>query len=259
MRFKDPKTGTRLASIEAAFTAFCQGRYCCDEGAGTCPMCKLLEGNGALAGRKQCLAWAKANPAAFAKLVGYEVIEDKTCSTCKHNDPDDIEVCRACDADADKWEQKEDDMEKNETRLAEVLGVSAGKEFYIGIDGASYGPYVLNEKGNDVFHVLAECSICIEHLIYAINHPESIIRTPRRTPRLTESEIAIMKAVGAKYVSINKTKGHNDATLWTGDPTPAFEGASDVRFYPNKDAEVISYINGALFPSVHPGECLGLE
>ena len=76
MRFKDPKTGTRLASIEAAFIAFCD-KWACFSPTALCPMFKLLEGNGTPTGRRQCLMWAKSNPTVFAELAGYEIDKGK--------------------------------------------------------------------------------------------------------------------------------------------------------------------------------------
>ncbi len=144
--------------------------------------------------------------------------------------------------------------DKIEPRLTEVLGVATGVAFYIKIDGMSYGPYKLNEQGNDVFHVPTESSICMAHLIYAINHPESIIRSPR----LTEAERAIMRATGARWVSRDSYQNCNVVRLWDVKPKKS-EKVVGYEFEPSVGDHAWAAVYKSLFPSVNPGDCIEAE
>lgn len=94
---------------------------------------------------------------------------------------------------------------------------------------------------------------CEEDLVKIIAHPESIIRLPR----LTEPEIAIMRAVGAKYVS---SLDHEVVALWGDKPTfdADIKDGWDYTFS-FKAEHLIAGVSASLFPSMKPGDCIGLE
>lgn len=130
-------------------------------------------------------------------------------------------------------------------RLAEILGVEVGERF--NIDG-----YFQNGNTRVAFWVTEKG--CYETdppktdnssyaLLDAINHPESIIRAPR----LTEAELAICKAVGAKWVSKDE-RISQDINLWESKPKKDEIGTFSGQWF--------GRIHGALFPSVRPGDCL---
>ena len=142
-------------------------------------------------------------------------------------------------------------------RLAEVLGVEVGERFKVSdSDGGWDGDVVfhINEYGKFISGKDPGSSIA---LCCAIQHPESIIRAPH----LTEPELAICKAVGAKWVSMNAIGiGKSRVTLW--DDKPMFDGS---MFYITEDDEsfiavsTIGRINQNLFPSVHPGDLIPVD
>ena len=103
----------------------------------------------------------------------------------------------------------------------------------------------LNEKGHLIGETLVAGSVI---LCAAINHPESIIRAPR----LTETEINIMRSMGTKWASLSRNAKNERVILWQDKPEKSKNGI----FY---GAISIAYLNTALFPSVKPGECIGLE
>lgn len=145
----------------------------------------------------------------------------------------------------DKCEQKEDDMDKQDKpRLAEVLGVDIGERFAFR-DGDKELPGLYVDSDGYIWGN----GYCVSNFVLCslINHPESIIRAPR----LTEPEIAIMRAVGAKWVSRDeRINGFCD--LWENKPSVC-EG-----LYANRDKETVplASVKSRLFPTVKPGDCV---
>lgn len=126
----------------------------------------------------------------------------------------------------------------DKSRLAEVLGVEVGERFKVLRNGIEY-----------------DCVICQDgapertawEVIYAVNHPESIIRGPR----LTEPEIAIMRAVGATWVS--KYEGNIDRVdLWDMKPQKR------CGIYISYENKPVARIKDNIFPSVKSGDCIEL-
>ena len=72
--------------------------------------------------------------------------------------------------------------------------------------------------------------------------------------RLTEPEIAIMRAVGAKWVS-RDVCGSKRIELWDEKPIKNKDGA----FHPSVGNGSLAIVRESLFPSVNPGECIELE
>lgn len=73
-------------------------------------------------------------------------------------------------------------------------------------------------------------------------------------PCLTEAELAICKAVGAKWVSINDDGG--DVELW--DEEPRKENGTYFIGYPPSPFGLARIASG-LFPSLNPGDCVNVE
>ena len=174
------------------------------------------------------------------------------CTECTFYDSGNCEVCRVPvewplgKAEALTAISATDTDAARKPRLAEMLGVEVGEKFKVLRNGLEYD-CVVGQDG-------APKGTAWE-VIYAINHPESIIRAPR----LTEAELAICKAVGVKWVSKNKY-GARRVTLW--DEKPIFdEGMFSI---PEDDEHsvtigVIGRISDVLFPSVKPGDCIEVE
>ncbi len=73
--------------------------------------------------------------------------------------------------------------------------------------------------------------------------------------RLTEPEIAIMRAVGAKWVS--RDKGFDDVYLWSDKPKVSKD--YEEYYIPSNPGDCISSTQARLFPSVKSGDCIELE
>ena len=81
---------------------------------------------------------------------------------------------------------------------------------------------------------------------WAINHPESIIRVPR----LTEKELAICKAHGAKWVS-RGALGSKTVVLWDEKPECFDDGTFGSTDTAHKLARIYTR-----FESIHPGDLI---
>lgn len=143
-------------------------------------------------------------------------------------------------------------MEKNKPRLADVLGVEVGEKIKIAIPGKTETGWFQMDKNGCLKDVDNLCDLSGVYLAYAINHPETIIRTPR----LTEYELAICKAIGALWLSLDSNEDFVKAWM----DKPGIEGAGDgswIRF--NNGGNLYSFIakiRKDLFPSVHPGDLI---
>lgn len=128
-------------------------------------------------------------------------------------------------------------------RLAEVLGVEVGEKFTF-YDRELW----VDEQG--LMHDLDGCvsgyTVCD-----VVNHPESIIRAPR----LTEREIALMRAMGAEWVS-RDPRSDSQVELYSEKPSYRADG----EFVPQSGKECVAVIYDVnIFPSVKPGDLIGLE
>ena len=140
--------------------------------------------------------------------------------------------------------------ESKKPRLAEVLGVEVEEKFYVKSykNGLNSVNHLIDEYGDFVKENSASFGDAAL-LCFAINHPESIIRAPR----LTEPELAICKAVGAKWVS-RDGNSVNRVELWTARP----EQSGNCICAGTED-EFIARFNCTLFPSVNKGDCIEVE
>ncbi len=139
--------------------------------------------------------------------------------------------------------------ENKKPRLCEILGVEVEERFRVkGYDG-----YLsINPDGS--FNVLegsgCGASYC---LLRAIENPENIIRRPS----LTEPELAICKAVGAKWVSMDNFQKTCLVYLWEHEPNIGLNGK---EYVPSGEDECeLGSIKYDLFPSVKPGDCICVE
>lgn len=244
MKYRDPKTGEVFEDIIDAINNFRPD--CRDDDCESCPFGDEKEVNLPLCS----YTWLESHPAEAARLMGYEVIEDHFGDATKMP-----AVAKFATV------QKEDDMEKKDKqdvaeipisdnpakpRLAEILGVEVGEKFRIAncdglycIDGSGY-PLATSDKNTD------------SNVIYAINHPESIIRQPR----LTAEEAAIFRTLrrcGAEWASRDAhgaTK--NRVYFWNQKPKAiAAQSCFDGGY-----CGFICSLPAEALPSVRPGDCL---
>ena len=69
-------------------------------------------------------------------------------------------------------------------------------------------------------------------------------------PHLTDPEIAIMRAVGAKWVSLDANLIDESVMLWSVKPDKYGDGSF------HSPISVLAAVAEELFPSVKPGECI---
>lgn len=166
-----------------------------------------------------CTDWAHSNPLRAAELMGYEVIDDAK----------DTNV-------PTKEEENMENMEKKDKHwlLANdgdgIVCPECGMDFCVLTNDTDYFNY---------------CPYCGEKLAAPIE------------PRFTNAELEICKAVGAKWVTRDRSLGESKVIrLWIGEPEK-----NEYGNYPAIPS--ISIYLGALmaelFPTIKPGECICVE
>ena len=131
-------------------------------------------------------------------------------------------------------------------RLAEILGVNAGEKFQIPING-SIATFEITGDGH--FETTPPNMVGSTYLLLeAIERPEIIIRQSRITPE----ELAICKAVGAKWLCMDDAGFKAD--LWNTKPSKTDKGIY-VAFGVDPMARLQPYV----FPSLKPGDCINVE
>ena len=230
MKFRDTETGDVFEDIVIAKKEYCHKTDYCEK----CPI--------------GCFEFARKNPAEAARLMGYEVIEDEpydssgTCGTCEDFTPLDSAGYGRCERNGKilpsehKCEQKEDNMDKQDKPLSEwTLGEAQA--------------FCKKRTESQNWEGLgAECEGCPLNVVCAITASEWDLK---EAPRLTAPEIAIMRAVGAKWVSLDTSSMDEAVALWSDKP----ENDESGDFC--SPLSVIAIVTADLFPSVKPGECIG--
>ena len=139
--------------------------------------------------------YAIEHPEEFARLIGYEMLEDDSCKTCIHYKGESICGLYSLNVEIDPddkcvaWEKKEANMDK--PRMCEVLGVEVGERFEVeGQQGALY----VDADGYMKYDEDDRLSTSAMHI--AINHPDRIIRKPRWTEQEVERVKNLLEVVG---------------------------------------------------------------
>lgn len=171
--------------------------------------------------------------------------EPLSCGECPASKPEYLNSTTGLPA------KEESKVEK--PRLAVVLGVEVGEEFTFHYPYRTYDRVCVNSDGilrerntiTGAVHRLGSNAVC-----WLINHPESIMRTPR----LTEPEIAIMRALGATLVIRDKTNT-STVLLFKEEPKAAATDACDIpdASDPIPEEAPLAIIDCQLFPSLAPG------
>ena len=150
--------------------------------------------------------------------------------------------------------EEENNMEKKDKpRLAEVLGVEVGEKFRV--YGAAGEFWVESDGGVKTSWAKLVNPPMTTYILYAINHPESIIRAPR----LTEAELRIMQDCGARWVSRSGSSATDDCKyvkLWEAKPQKNSFGKWEETIH--LDAH-LTVIDARKFPSVQFGDCICVE
>ena len=206
-----------LETLQQAQEAFCHGPRisCCMD----CPLQKAIHE----LQLNTCNDFIKYYPDKAAKLMGLEVVEE-------------VEVAEDINALG----------KAVNPRLAEILGVNAGEKFQIPINGSIV---TFEITGDGHFETTPPNIVGSTYLLLeAIERPEIIIRQSRITPE----ELAICKAVGAKWLCMDDAGFKAD--LWNTKPSKTDKGIY-VAFGVDPMARLQPYV----FPSLKPGDCINVE
>ena len=174
-------------------------------------------------GRAVC--WMMEHPEAIEPLQGYTPEEVAFKGV-------EIDQVKAIESDR----VKEANMDK--PRICEVLGVEVGEDVkYRHTDGTEENICVC-EDGRVIISSLSCKMSTVAVLINAINHPERIIRRPR----WTEQEVERAKAIKLIYPAAYRLEEVDPLILvW------------------DKEGELLSYLDTALFLSIQPGQSYTLD
>lgn len=103
---------------------------------------------------------------------------------------------------------------------------------------------------------------------YCNAHPEEaaelmgleVVEVEEPKPRLAEQELAICKALGAKWVSKNEVCTSN-VVFWKNKPKAYCQlaGKTSKRFFEAPDSEYIGSVSAEYFPSLNPGDLVNVE
>ena len=130
------------------------------------------------------------------------------------------------------------EFEEHLPRICEVLGVKIGQRFVIADENKKYYVtafgQVLDSRGSPMSGSLL-CTI--------INNP-SLVEIPNR---LTDTEIATCKFLGARFVTMDAAEHTEFVKLWTGDPSHSIG---------DEDVKLIGLLHKSQFPSVDFGDCV---
>lgn len=178
--------------------------------------------------------------------------EKRTCENCmyKHLGL----VCKNCATvpggnNPTRWKfdgnVKEKSMKSN--RLAEILGVET-KQKFTAYGSPSYGNIWVDENGfiqNDGLE-----PVTLELLATLINCPSCL----KVVPQLTEAEVAICKAVGAKYVSSVFSSDTVMLTRFKPEWDKSYEDW--MCSIESEGPDPVARVKKGLFPSVPDGACV---
>lgn len=182
--------------------------------------------------------WTLAEVKAECKKHG------ETCDGCKL---DGATCCGGFDTNPSDWDL-EPKPKLPKPRLAEILGVEVGERFLLQREDGTKVQFWVTESGQYATNppMMNGSSYM---MIDAINNPALVIKPPK----LTKPELAICKAVGAKWVTLDSTP--SDVCLWKHKPVNT-DPIGNVKWGSISGSGVIACIGKSLFPSVHPGDCI---
>lgn len=213
VKFRDPKTWEVLEAIGAARARACRGHACDD--------CHLGQFNqGELYG-DTCDKFVKEYPAEAARLMGFEVVEEK-----------------------------EELMEKTDKpRICQVLGVDVGEKATYTDPRHGEIEFEIEPDGNTSFifkNGMQAGQIGIGYaILQLINHPDRIIRKPR----FTEEEVAVLKALQKAGIA-EIERGTVYDTLKAKSRTVNDGKSSHYEQW---------FLPKGLLPSLHPGQGVSLQ
>lgn len=137
-------------------------------------------------------------------------------------------------------------------RLAKILGVEVMEPFAFDYPNRPYKSAYIDYDGIMRTAVGKSVSkIGGEAVCWLINHPEAL----RKLPKLSEMELAICKALCAKWVSMDIYDNVDIVTLWSVKPF-CLDDEKTFFYADDINTKLIATVKRRMFPSVRPGDCI---
>ena len=219
MKFRNPETGEVFEEIWPLLNLYCISH--------SCENCSLP---------LNCARYCIDFPEEAARLMGFEVVEE-TIKTVPGHEPlttaQQKDMAEFIDSNVILFPSlaKKEEANMDKPRICEVLGVDVDEVFTIETPVRKSTYCRIDEEGK-IYNT------CIETLCYAINHPDRIIRKPR----WTEQEVERAKAIKLIYPAAYRLEEVDPLILvW------------------DKEGELLSYLDTALFLSIQPGQSYTLD
>ena len=208
MKFRNPETG-EVWDAENAVTVFCDGKTC-----NVCPFFPVSQSD-------NCRKWAGKHSHEAAALMGYEVVEDEPsensgkleesnavegmCCDCAHGGPccswDENEDCQYRKEDGTCWvPYTKEEANVDKPRICEVLGIEVGEKFRL--KHIYNGFLSIKENGAVEFDGDPSVKDISNLILWAVYHPEDIVRVDDDKPRFTQQEVERAKAIKVLYPEI---------------------------------------------------------
>ncbi len=284
MKYISKNTGEVFEDLESA-----REKYCAENGKKKlscydCPISLVNNGH-----NLRCDIFCKERPEEAANLMG---VEPARCDTCKYGSQYPTANCEGCgsfnnwepkeaDKDINVPGKKAHWIDNGDSYICSCCGhevnnpnkqlCGAGKcsmcgakmehkEVQMGKQNKPPCEWTLREAKEycEVFRERVPSGKVCEQEPGCVLRERGICKIENKWPhlwdvsRLTEREANIMKAVGAKWVSLSRNAKNERVILWRDKPEKSKNG----MFY---GAISIAYVSTDLFPSVKPGDCVRLE
>lgn len=249
MKFRNPETGEVFEEIWPLLNLYCISH--------SCENCSLP---------LNCARYCIDFPEEAARLMGFEVVEE-TIKTVPGHEPltaaqqkdmaefidsnvilfpslakkEEANTANAVEEHTETHEKRtraienthvqSEEANMDKPRICEVLGVEVGEVFTADTPYGQFKRCVVDEEGQIL-------NTGINVLCYIINHPDRIIRKPH----WTEQEVERAKAIKLIYPAAYRLEEVDPLILvW------------------DKEGELLSYLDTALFLSIQPGQSYTLD
>ena len=242
-KFRNLETGEIENDINAVGEKYCNIKQITT----LCKDCEL-ERLAKSRGFNSCVKFQNAYPHEAARLMGYEVVEDKMndCNNCGNAGSKYCKLCNVPMKDGKRIDNPSHWIPKEETnmdkpRICEVLGVEVGERFR---PKHLYNGFLsIKENGAVEFDGDPSVKDISNLILWLVYHPEDIVRIDGEKPHFTQQEVEdakyIKRILKVDLVSRNQ---YGNGLVAKRD-----------------DGSVSVVVNSEMFPSIRPGQSYTLD